>query len=137
MKKYLFDKIEILGDGVKFIPFRKASIVESFSAYTNTTFKQDEWVFKPESFKEFLQMLKKTKLNAENDYEIVIDLPMRKETMTFEDLLQGFATDFYSDRPVNEKELAEFYIEAYNIKNAAVENRKLLDVNPADYLKEM
>lgn len=135
MKRYLFDKIEIDG-GVKFIPFRKANIIESFSAFTNMTFNQDEWEFRPTSFKDFLKMLEKTKLAYGEDYEVVVNLPMRKEQMTFEDALQAYATEYYSDIPVNEEELAKFYTSAYEIKAAAIENRKLLEVSPADYAKE-
>lgn len=130
MKRYLFDKIEILGNGVKFIPFRKASIIESFSAFTNMTFNQDEWEFKPVSFKEFLKMLEKTKLDDCDNYNIVAG---GREDVEFEELLQGYATDYYSDKPVDEKELAEFYTSAYNIKAAAIENKKLLDVDPASF----
>ena len=132
MKRYLFDKIEIDG-GVKFIPFRKANIIESFSAFTNMTFNQEEWEFRPTSFKEFLKMLEKTKISSEDDYEVIVDLPMRKEQMTFEDALQSYAAEYYSDRPVDEKELAQFYTSAYEIKASAIENRKLLDIDPAEF----
>ncbi len=135
MKKYLFDKIEVLGEGVKFIPFRKANIIESFSAFTNMTFNQEEWEFKPTSLKEFLKMLEKTRLDSTDEYQIYAGSSNRSE-IEFDELLQGYATDYYSDKPVNEEELAEFYIAAYNIRNAAIENRKLLDVNPADFSKQ-
>lgn len=135
MKRYLFDKIEVLGDGVQFIPFRKATILESFSAFTHTSFNQEDWEFIPTSFNEFLKMLEKTRLDESNDYKVTINLPMREEPLSFETMLQGFASEMYKDKPVDEKELAEFYASAYKIRKDARENRKLLEVAPAEFSK--
>ena len=72
MKKYLFNKIKVDGDGVNFIPFRQASIAESFLANTNLSTNQKDWKFSPSSFKTFLKMLSKTKLAGNYEYNIKI-----------------------------------------------------------------
>ena len=137
MKKYLFNKIKI-SKSVKFIPYRKATMGESFMADTQTTFNQEEWTFKPYSLKDFLKMLSKTKLNEENEYDIFLDLaivPTREEPISFDKALKIFVTDLYRDKVPNEKALAKFYQKAYQIRQAARKDKEILNKEPRDYLK--
>ena len=130
----LFDKIEVTADGVKFIPFRKATLKESFLAYTHNTFNQDKWEFTPTSFKEFLKMLEKTKMNDNLDYTTFISLPGRAETVSFDDTLQSFASNIYTYKRFSEAELKDFYTKAYKIKQEAEDTKNLFKTQPGDLI---
>jgi len=136
MKKYLFDKIQCYDKGVKFIPFRKASIAESFLAFTHSTFNQEEWEFIAVDFKEFLKMLSKTKLKDNYEYDITV--PLRdtyEEPISFDLLLKNFATDMYCDKSPDENVLRKFYSKAYQIREGAKTDKEILDKEPKEFLK--
>ena len=120
MKKYLFNKIKVDGDGVNFIPFRQASIAESFLANTNLSTNQKDWKFSPSSFKTFLKMLSKTKLAGNYEYNIKINSSLEiEEPIPFDVLLQEFAAEMFEVNAPTEKALQEFYTSAYKIKEEA------------------
>jgi len=138
MKKYLFDQIKVNTENVQFIPFRSASIIESFMANTHTTFDQKEWEFIPYSFKEFLKMLSMTKLNESGEYDIKCPLgllPEREEPISFNLLLKNFANDIYSTEIPNKTVISAFYSKAYQIKQDAQNARDLLDQEPEELIK--
>ena len=135
MKKYLFDKIAMC-DSVKFIPYRKATMGESFMANTQGTFNQKEWTFKPYSLKDFLNMLSKTKLNDNNEYDIVVWLNINhSEPIGFDLLLKNFVSDVYKNKKPNEKIIAKFYQKAYQIREQAKKDKELLNKEPQEFIK--
>lgn len=141
MKKYLFGKIHIDSAGIHFMPFRKANIAESFLACCNCTFDQEEWDFAPYSFKDFLRMLSKTKLNECGEYEIDASLPLtiernRFEPYSFDELLQTFARQVYATKPADKDALSDFYKKAYTIQEEAKKEKELLDKKPEDFIME-
>ena len=138
MKKYLFNKIKINMNGnVEFTPFRKASIGESFLAYTHAKFDQKNWQFIPVSFKDFLKMLSKTKLNDADEYDVDIQLNLdHYERISFDRLIQIFASEVYNVNAPSEKALQDFYTSAYKIKEEAVLDKKLLETEPEDLLQK-
>ena len=135
MKKYLFDKIKVHADKVQFIPFRPASILESFMADTHTSFDQGEWEFLPYSFKDFLKMLSKTKLNDSGEYDITVPLPMREEPISFDLLLQDFANQMYREKAPNKTVLTAFYSRAQQIKQEAQKEKDILNIEPEELIK--
>ncbi|MBE5757624.1 MAG: hypothetical protein E7345_01660 [Clostridiales bacterium] len=135
MKKYLFDKIKVHADNVQFIPFRPASILESFMANTHTMFNQDEWEFIPYSFKEFLKMLSKTKLNDSGEYDITVPLPMNEEPISFDLLLKDFANQMYSKKAPDRAVLAAFYSKAHQIREEAQKDKDILNMEPEELIK--
>ena len=131
MKKYLFDKIIVKNGGVvEFIPFRKATFIESFSAYTHNTLNQSMWQFTPVSFKEFIKMLSLTKTNGKHGYNIRVCLPMGEQGLSFDMLLEIFAKSL--NKPLNKKALSNFYAAAYKVKQEA---EKSLVTEPAETQK--
>lgn len=134
MKKYLFDKIRLNYNSVQFIPFRKASFAESFLACTNNTFEQDEWEFSPYSFRDFLKMLSKTKLNDDNQYNVVISLPEGEKSVSFELLIKEFAGQMYHSKAPNKNRLSKFYSSAYQIKQEAEADKMLLETEPQELI---
>lgn len=138
MRKYLFDKIEIMGKGFKFIPYRKATIGESFMALTNSSMDKNKWEFFPVTFNEFLKMLSKTKVNKENEYDIFMSsntIPAYYTPVEFDAFLKDFVKYVYSDKEPNEELISKFYQKAYQIKAKAVKDREILNKNPQDYIK--
>ena len=131
MEKYLFNKIQLNGEGVTFIPFRKSSILESFLASTHSTFNQEEWEFNPVNFKDFLKMLSKTKLNDNGEYDITVPLPGREEEVSFETLLKSFASKMCNKKKISREVVSEFYTKAYQIKKDAKEDKDFLDAQPS------
>ena len=104
------------------------AINESFLAYTHTSFNQDKWEFIPISFKEFLQMLSKTKINENNEYNITnLTSHNHEEASSFESLIQTFACQMYRFKSPSEKKLREFYINSYQIKNNTLLDDSLLN----------
>ena len=142
MSKYLFNKIELDGDNVKFIPFRKASSIESFLANCHLEFDQTKWEFKPYSFKSFLKMLSKTKLSESGSYNITTgpiiyhwsDIWEEYE-VTFDELLKHFASYVYAEDDPNENDLKKFYTEAYQIKENSQRKQNTLNQEPTELLK--
>lgn len=134
MKKYLFDKIVVHADNVQFIPFRQASIAESFMAYTYETFNQDKWEFIPCSFKEFLKMLSKTKLNDFGKYDVTVHLPGRKEPIDFDLLLKDFANQMFIAKAPDESVLKAFYTKAYQIKEETQKDKDILNIEPQELI---
>ena len=135
MKKYLFDKIKVHADKVQFIPFRPASIVESYMANTNTTFNQDEWEFIPYSFKEFIKFLSKTRLNDAGEYDITVSLPTHEEPIDFNLLLKDFANQIYRTKSPDKAILAAFYSKAQQIKQEAQKDKDILNLEPEELIK--
>lgn len=137
MKRYLFDKIKIGANGVQFIPFRKATIAESFMAFTHMSFSQDEWDFIPTSFKEFLKMLSKTKIGENSEYDINVLLqPTQEKSIAFDALLKHFASEVYADRSPDKDELGSFYQNAYQIKQEAQRDGEILNQEPGALVGE-
>lgn len=134
MKKYLFDKIRLCYNSVQFIPFREASLTESYLACTNGTLDQEEWEFVPTSFKEFLKMLSKTKLNDDNQYNVVISLPEGEKSVSFELLLKEFAGQIYHSKAPNKSRLSKFYSSAYQIMQKAEADKILLETEPEELI---
>ena len=133
-KNYLFDKILLdYGKGIKFKPFRSASVLESFMAYCHSTFNQEEWEFIPVSEKDFLKMLSMTIVKIGNsDYEIENN---KGDTVSFDTLLQNFIWEIYKTKKPDEKELKEFYQKAYDIRKTAINERVLLDKKPNEFIQ--
>ncbi len=138
MKKYLFNKIQIKSNGnVEFKPFRKATLRESFLAYTHAHFDQKNWQFIPTSFKEFLKMLSITKLNEAGEYDVDIELNIGHfEPLTFDVLLQHFASEMYNINSPNERDLQDFYTRAYQTKQDAQLDQSLLDTDPSEFVNQ-
>ena len=138
MAKYLFDKIEVMGKGFKFIPYRKASLGESFLAYTKSSLNQESWEFFPVTFNEFLKMLSKTKVNSENEYDNYMSsntVPAYYTPVDFNTFLKDFVKYVYSDKEPNEEVISKFYQKAYQIKEKAVKNREILNKEPQEFIK--
>ncbi len=134
MKKYLFDKIEVVSEGVKFISFRKPSIFESLQGIVCTSFSKDEWEYFAFTFKGFLKMLSKTKLNDNYEYDITVPLPVNNEPISFDLLLKNFVADVYNSKSPNKDVLAKFYSKAYQIKEEAKRDKEILDKEPNEFL---
>ena len=134
MKKYLFDKIRLNYNSVQFIPFRKASFLESFMANGDISSDQKIWEFTPYSFKEFLKMLSITKLNDDNQYNVVISLPEGEHPVSFELLLKEFAGQMYNSKAPNKSRLSNFYSSAYQIKHEAEADKILLETEPEELI---
>ncbi len=137
-KKYLFKSIEIHESrAIHFIPFRKPSTMESFLAFTNGTTDENKWEFIPTSYKEFLKMLSKTKLDNDCDYKITMEfayIDMQKD-ISFEKLLKIFASNMCDIKAPNKDILIKFYTKAYQIKKEAQNERKLLNSEPTELIK--
>ncbi len=145
MKKYLFNKIEVSGSDVKFIPFREASYIESLSAYVDEEpvkngqkfISVKKLLFIPKSFNKFLKMLSKTKLNKDGEYDIVVNLdPVNHEekNISFEHLLKIFARNECQVKAPNKDVLSNFYSKAYQIKQETQNEKNILDTSPKDLI---
>lgn len=136
MKKYLFNKILVKGEEIEFVPYREATLVESFMAKTHSSFEKDEWLFVPTSFKDFLKMLSKTRLNDNNEYNIVVPLHLNcEEPISFENMLKSFVEDVYKDISPNKNAIIAFYKKAYMVKKTAQQDREVLDIEPEEFSK--
>ena len=105
-------------------------------ANTHTTFNQDEWEFVPYSFKDFIKMLSKTKLNDFGEYDITIPLPISEEPIDFDLLLKDFANQIYKEKVPNKAILSAFYSKAYQIKQEAKKDKEILDIEPQELIKQ-
>ena len=143
MKKYLFNKITIKDDGVHFIPFRKVSVLESFLSNPNSSLDQEQWVFSPNSFRMFLKMLSKTKLTDNNEYDISTNAPSTcpfdinyEIPISFDTLLQEFASEMYVAKAPSQEALQDFYTKAYAIKQDAELDKALLEKEPSEFVNQ-
>ena len=110
-------------------------MLESFMANTHTSFNQEEWEFIPNSFKEFLKMLSKTKLKDDNEYDITIVLHSAyEEPFSFDSLLKFFANDMFDVEAPNKKTLIDFYSNAYQLKLEAQNDRQILNMEPEELI---
>ena len=135
MKKYLFDEISVRDKRVCFITFREPSAME-FAIFTyandgSAARGDGKWAFEATSFKKCLSMLKKTKLN--DDYEFYIYNSSMKE-MDFEQFIKVFAGQQYAVKAPNEQVISEFYNRAYQIREEARRDKKLLEREPSSYI---
>ena len=122
MKNFLFDKIRVEESGkIKFIPFRRATMMESFLAYTHSSFNQEKWEFVPNSFNEFLSMLQKTMVDENGEYNITLCLPGREENYSFYSLVDSFCSEMYFYRQPSMTTLKKFKNSAYKIKEESSE----------------
>lgn len=134
MKRYLFDKIRVGEDGVvRFIPFRKATMMETFFADKHSTLNQNQLEFKPTSFNEFLTMLKKTIVNENGDYNIALCVAGREEHYSFHSLLDSFCSEMFFSRPTSAKAIKQFKISAYKIKEDTVKELAMLKSMTKNY----
>lgn len=133
--KYLFNEIRFIsGSKIQFIPFREATFLESFLANTKGCFNQEEWEFVPKSFNEFLKMLKLTKIQYNEDYDITAPYTTLKDKRNFDDVLKTFASYVYREKVPNEKELAKFYSKAYQIRQKTLNDCKTLKKKPNELI---
>ena len=95
---------------------------------------QKTWEFSPYSFKEFLKMLSMTKLNDDNQYNVVISLPEGEQSVSFELLLKEFAGQMHHSKAPNKNCLSKFYSSAYKIRQEAEADKKLLDTEPEELI---
>lgn len=138
MKKYLFDKVLIKGSSVTFVTFRQASFIE-YSCFTyagdGSVGRGDRWNFNATSFKECLNMLKKTKLSNSGEYDISVLLqPNYTEPIDFDQFLKVFTEREYSVKAPNEKVISDFYNKAYQIREEARRDKEILEREPSSYL---
>lgn len=134
MKKYLFDRIRVYADKVEFETFRVPTNVERMGYFFNLDFasKGDRWKISPNNFNDCIHMLKKTKL-ADNEYNIVVKL-QRDEPIDFETFIKAFAGQQYAVKAPNEQVISEFYNRAYQIREEARRDKKLLEREPSSYI---
>lgn len=131
MKEYLFDKIEILDSGVEFIPCDEnlnISVAELISLRGGIKdVYSKKW--SPVSLKGFLKMLKKTKLNDDNDYTIIdqqADDGSHDVDFTF--LLNAFLADMDYAKPIDYRKWLDFEKQANQIRtNERTKNMYNLD----------
>jgi hypothetical protein len=134
-KKYLFDKIIVSGDKVQFIPYRKATLTESLMA-DSSSYSQKDWRYYPVSFRSFLKMLSKTKLNDDYEYDVILPLSENHaEQIDFEKLLQIFANIVYKNASPKEDVLSKFYNMAYEVRADARCDKELLERDVEDFIQ--
>lgn len=129
MKNYLFNKIKVQEDGkVKFVPFRKAAGCEYFMANTYDSENQDIWEFIPNSFAEFLTMLKRTNVDEMGEYKITLCVDGKEEVYSFYSLIDYFASKIYMyNHSMHLSTVGRFITAAYQVKEETKMDQKSLN----------
>ena len=125
MNKYLFDRITVEENGnVKFCTFRDVAIRESFLTHTNVIKGHGICEVLPSSYKEFLTMLKRTKLNDEGEYNITLCVDGKEENYSFYSLIDYFASKVYMyNYSMHLSTVGRFITQAYSIKELATKEQ--------------
>ena len=127
MKKYVFEEIEItrIEDRhcVRFTPIIDATF------WTG--------IYAPTTFRGFLKLLSKTKVNYEGHYNIIRSNSPFPGThpVAFDDLLQEFVGIVYDRRVPDATKISEFYKNAYAIREEARKGRRILNTPPEEMIK--
>ena len=141
-KKYLFNRIELTDKGVRFISFRDIGFLEYVSKYLGDysltgTHKTESCEAK--TFKEFLNCLKITKLEIDEDnYEIIQELPYAPNLeveIDFDFVLKHLIQKVYEGKQASEKTIKEFCKKAYEIKENTIKDRALLNKSVDEFIK--
>lgn len=139
MKKYyLFDKIVIYGSTIMFYPYRSTTVLEFFTTNFCGKLENDtagKNTLCPNSFFEFLQCLKRTKVIGD-DYQVLQYDTCSSENIeaSFDNLLKTFVKKIYKDKPANKNSIEKFYKRVYDIQSEAKHSAEMLNKNPEQFL---
>lgn len=140
---FLFNKIIVKYGEFNFIPEQSFSFTDKYltncgnvkwekNFYGN---EQGEYAFKPTSLKQFLNCLKRTKLNDNYEYNIVIhDFKSKPKDITsdFPTFIQYFAETVYKDKHIDKEKIIKFYKSAYMIKINTKKEMEFMKKSPKE-----